>query len=57
MTVLITRKPRRDVVVRRFIDGMSIREIVLSARGSGLRHLDVEDAIRWALNRKPRGDE
>lgn len=54
------RKPRRDVIVRRFLEGESVGAIAASfwllmdgrkgdRVGSALAH--VEDAIRWAFEK------
>ncbi len=48
----MTRRPRRDVILRRFMAGWSIFHIVWHYRRSGLLRVDVEQAIREAMNRK-----
>lgn len=49
-----SRRPRRDVILRRFERGESISTILTAYWSSDLGRLDVEDVIRAALNRKPR---
>lgn len=50
----MTRKPRRDVILRRFMAGEPIVHIVHAYWGTQLRTDDVEAAIRDALNGKTR---
>jgi uncharacterized protein (DUF433 family) len=44
----VTRRPRRDVIVRRFLAGWSFNDLVYQL-GCNLR--DVEAAIRWAFEK------
>lgn len=46
------RRPRRDVILRRFLAGESVGDIVWRYRQSTIQCTDVEQAIRDALNRK-----
>lgn len=48
----MTRKPRRDVIVRRFLDGMAIVDLLVAYLHTPLCREDVEDAIRWAFERR-----
>lgn len=46
------RKPRRDVIVRRFLAGEAIDDLLVAYWHTPLRREDVEDAIRWAFERR-----
>ena len=48
------RKPRRDIILRRFMAGDPIVRIVLAYWGTQLRTDDVERFIRDALNGRTR---
>lgn len=45
-------RPRRDVILRRFLAGESTTDIAFHYWKSGIVRSDVEQAIRDALNRK-----
>lgn len=47
----MTRKPRRDVIVRRFLAGESIAKILCDYYAT-LNQADIENAIRWAFERR-----
>ena len=48
----MTRRIRSNVIIRRFLAGMSFNDLRWEYRDRGLTLTDIERAIRNALNRK-----